>query len=47
MARPIARLKLGYFLLPIEEAQNIRYAASSCPRRRTLLLTLASEMVQP
>src|ERR1035438_9775887 len=24
MARPIARLKLGYFPLPIEEAQNIR-----------------------
>src|SRR5271167_3303816 len=24
MARPIARLKLGYYPLPIEEAQNIR-----------------------
>ena len=24
MARPIARLKLGYFPLPIEEARNIR-----------------------
>ena len=24
MARPIARLKLGYFPLPVEEAQNIR-----------------------
>src|SRR5271165_4408619 len=24
MARPIAKLKLGYFPLPIEEAQNIR-----------------------
>src|SRR5271166_5349774 len=31
MARPIARLRLGYFPLPIEEAQNIR----------TLLLTTA------
>ena len=24
MARPIARLKLGYYPLPVEEAQNIR-----------------------
>ena len=24
MARPFARLKLGYFPLPIEESQNIR-----------------------
>ena len=31
MARPIARLRLGYFPLPIEAAQNIR----------TLLLTTA------
>jgi len=31
MARPIAKLKLGYFPLPIKEAQNIR----------TLLLTTA------
>jgi len=30
MARPIARLKLGYFPLPIEEAQNIR---SCCYRQ--------------
>ena len=32
MARPSARLKLGYFPLPIEEAQNIRtLLATSAP----------------
>ena len=28
MARPIARLKLGYYPLPIEEAQDIRSPVS-------------------
>ena len=50
MARPIARLKLGYYPLPFEEAQNIRsllvseapYAAMDpCAGDGTALLELA------
>ena len=34
MARPIARLKLGYYPLPMEEAQNIRSLWSRQHRMR-------------
>jgi hypothetical protein len=52
MARPIARLKLGYFPLPIEEARNIRalliafssYAAiDPCAAEGTALLAITKD----